>query len=279
MPAPIRIAISTCPNDTFAFHHLIHGQIETPGIDLEFEYLDIEQLNRGLLDETYDVVKASYAAASFAADRYWVLPSGSALGFGVGPLLLAAQSDSPPSSESQLALCPGQHTTAHLLFQEFYGQTCRVEQVVFSDIMPRLVDGSADFGVCIHEGRFTWEHSGLCLVADLGARWESATNCPLPLGGIFASRRLATDTIAQIQNAIRASLEMALANRQAPLPTMRHFAQEFDDAVLMKHVDLYVNEWTLDLGAIGRDAVQKLSLACDSGAGGTADGGLEIFAG
>ena len=125
--------------------------------------------------------------------------------------------------------------------------------------MPRLQESTADFGVCIHEGRFTWEQQGLGLVEDLGTRWEQATDCPLPLGGIVAQRNLSDETIATVQAVIKDSLSLALANPDAALPTMRQYAQEFDDAVLMQHVDLYVNEWTIDLGDVGRTALNKLS--------------------
>ncbi|MEI7782279.1 MAG: MqnA/MqnD/SBP family protein, partial [Planctomycetota bacterium] len=188
-----------------------------------------------------------------------VLPSGSALGIGVGPLLLSASSNSRPEHAGQLTLCPGRHTTAALLFALFHPHTTRVEQVVFSEIMPRLEAGEADFGVCIHEGRFTWQQRGLGLVEDLGTRWEQETGCPLPLGGIVASSRLPEKTIATVQQVIRDSLRFALADRQAALPTMRRYAQELDDHVLMQHVDLYVNDWTLDLGVEGARALDELS--------------------
>jgi 1,4-dihydroxy-6-naphthoate synthase len=206
-----------------------------------------------------------------------VLPSGSALGFGVGPLLLAAQPGARPTHAGQLTLCPGRHTTAALLFDLFYPHTSRVEQVVFSEIMPRLMARTADFGVCIHEGRFTWEAHGLALVEDLGTRWETETACPLPLGGIVASRRLPDATIATVQRVIHDSLMLALRDRSAALPTMRAHAQEFDDRVLMQHVDLYVNEWTVDLGPTGAKALDMLSTRAASL--GLATGRLEVFAG
>jgi 1,4-dihydroxy-6-naphthoate synthase len=187
------------------------------------------------------------------------LPSGSALGFGVGPLLLAAAPDSRPSSTEQVTLCPGTYTTASFLFSLFHPQSTRVEQVVFSDIMPRLEQRSADFGVCIHEGRFTWRERGLHLVEDLGTRWETETGSPLPLGGIVARRTLSHDVIAAVQQAIHESLMLALAAPESALPTMRAHAQEFDDRVLMQHVDLYVNKWTRDLGEVGGRALAEFS--------------------
>ena len=281
MKRPIRLGISTCPNDTFAFHGLLTKAVDWRGLEFEVDLLDIEQLNERLLgpaSSAFDVGKVSFHAALGAAERIVVLPTGSALGFGVGPLLLAATPESTPCDTTQLTLCPGKHTTASLLFALFHPGSTRVEQAVFSEIMPRLRAGSADFGVCIHEGRFTWQQQGLTLVEDLGFRWEDETGTPLPLGGIVASRSLPADTIARVQRVIADSLRFAFANPAAPLPTMRDHAQELDDPVLMQHVDLYVNDQTLDLGPLGQRALDELSVR--AAAVGLGSGGrLEIFPG
>ncbi|MDA1202111.1 MAG: 1,4-dihydroxy-6-naphthoate synthase [Planctomycetota bacterium] len=259
MSRTISLGISTCPNDTFAFHGLLTRAVDWRGLDFQVELLDIEQLNTRMARDAFDVCKVSFAGALPLARDVVVLPSGSALGFGVGPLLLAARPDTRPTDASQLTLCPGEQTTAMLLFSMFHDGTTRIEQAVFSEIMPRLAGGTADFGVCIHEGRFTWQSSGLSLVEDLGSRWETETGCPLPLGGIVAARRLGPEVIAAVQRVIRDSLECALADPATALPTMRRHAQEFDDTVLMQHVELYVNDWTLNLGDTGRRALAELS--------------------
>jgi 1,4-dihydroxy-6-naphthoate synthase len=259
MTQTIRLGISTCPNDTFAFHALMQRLVDWRGLDFQLQLLDIQQLNEGLFRGDFDVAKASFHAALHVADRMCVLPSGSALGFGVGPLLLAAAPRTVPGSESQITLCPGEHTTATMLFQLFYPHTTQLRQVVFSDIMPMLKTAQADFGVCIHEGRFTWQAEGLHLVEDLGTRWESETKCPLPLGGILAAKQLGDETLRNVQAVIFDSLQYALSDPDHALPTMRKYAQEFDDSVLMKHVELYVNEWTSDLGPVGRQALTELS--------------------
>ena len=277
MTRPIRLGISTCPNDTFIFHGLLARAVDWRGLDFQVELLDVETLNERLLACGFDVCKASFHAALLAAGDVVVLPSGSALGFGVGPLLLAADSGTQPTHAGQLTLCPGRHTTAALLFELFHPRSTRVEHVVFSEIMPRLRDRSADFGVCIHEGRFTWEAHGLTLVEDLGIRWETETGCPLPLGGIVSARRLPAATISAVQQVIHDSLALALSDRDAALPTMRAHAQEFDDRVLMQHVDLYVNEWTLDLGPTGAAALAELSAR--AAALGLTAGRLRVFAG
>lgn len=255
----IKIAISTCPNDTFAFHGLLTGAVLSDEIEFEFQLLDIQQLNDGLMDGKFDVAKASFHAAVLLAEDTVVLPSGSALGFGVGPLLLAAQPDSQPQHPTQRTLCPGALTTATMLFRLFYPETTAIEQTLFSEIMPNLQKGSADFGVCIHEGRFTWEEQGLHLIKDLGTRWEQETASPLPLGGILARRSLGQEMLRDIQDTIRASIEYGLANRDETLSTMKKYAQELDDEVVFSHVDLYVNDWTIDLGEQGQTALKILS--------------------
>lgn len=255
----IQLGISTCPNDTFAFHGLMTRQVDWQGLHFEVELLDIQQLNDRLMLGDFDVAKASFHAALFLADQTLILPSGSALGIGVGPLLLSALPEMQPSSPKQITLCPGKLTTAALLFSLFYSRTTTVEHTVFSDIMPRLRARTADFGVCIHEGRFTFQNEGLNLVEDLGTRWEHETHCPLPLGGILARRSLGPDLLPKIQLVIQDSIKLAIAEPELTLPTMRHYAQSFDDEVLMQHVKLYVNQWTVELGELGRDALQELS--------------------
>lgn len=276
----IHLGISTCPNDTFAFHGLMTQQVDWRGLTFDVELIDIQQLNDRLFLGDFDVAKTSFHAALRLADETVVLPSGSALGFGVGPLLLSAQPGETPLRPDQVTLCPGKDTTATLLFQLFYPSTTSLQHVVFSDIMPRLQQQQADFGVCIHEGRFTWQNEGLGLVEDLGTRWEQETSCPLPLGGIIARRRLGPTVISTVQAVLQDSLKFALADRGAPLPTMRKYAQEFDDHVLMQHVDLYVNDWTLELGSIGTNALNQLSLRAKSIGLVPADGAaLEVFSG
>lgn len=233
-------------------------KVDWRGLSFEIELLDIQELNNRLFDQRFDVAKTSFHAALKLTDQTIVLPSGSALGFGVGPLLLCAEPDATPTEDSQVVLCPGELTTATLLFRLFYPNSARIEHCVFSAIMPRLQEKSADFGVCIHEGRFTYQKEGLGLVEDLGTRWESETECPLPLGGLVASRRLDDLTIAKVQAAVRESLEYAFDNPDEALVSMRRYAQEFDDRVLMQHVELYVNDWTLDLGEVGRGALREL---------------------
>ena len=277
--ARVRLGISTCPNDTFAFHALLAGEVEPDGLELELELADVEELNQRLAAGELDAAKTSFHAALALADRLVVLPAGSALGYGVGPLVLArpgagALGDDPEAR----VLCPGAGTTATLLWKLFHPEQQRVEQVVFSKIMPALQAGRADLGVCIHEGRFTWREQGLERVEDLGERWEAETGCPLPLGGITARRDLGQDTLQRLAATVRRSLEWGLEHREACLASMRAHAQELADPVLWSHVDLYVNAWTLDLGREGRAALDALGrLAAERGLVGGAGDPLEVL--
>ena len=261
MTRALRAGISTCPNDTFAFHALLEGHVRPRGFELEFALADVEELNRRMFMGELDLAKTSFAAMLAMSERVLVLPCGAALGFGLGPLLLAAPGRATrlPLDVEHLVLCPGAWTTATLLFRLLHPAPTRLEQALFSSIIPRLQRGTADYGVCIHEARFTWREQGLGLVADLGTLWEERTGEALPLGGLCARRDLGAETLAELARAVRASIEWGLAHRPACLPTMRRHAQDQTDAVLWSHVDLYVNERTLDLGAAGRAALAALS--------------------
>jgi len=259
---PVRLGISPCPNDTFAFHALLAGEVRPEGLALSIELADVEELNRRMLADELDASKVSFHAALAMAERVRVLPCGAALGHGVGPVVLA-----PPPGRARarsgppLVLHPGRWTTATLLWRLFHPAETRLEPCLFSAILPRLLDGGADLGVCIHEARFTHAAHGLPLVEDLGATWERSTGRPLPLGGLVAAERLGPRTIARLSAAVRASIEWGLAHRDACLPTMRRHAQEHADDVLWKHVELYVNDETRGLGPAGRAALDELARA------------------
>jgi 1,4-dihydroxy-6-naphthoate synthase len=265
MHSRIELGISPCPNDTFAFHGLLSGAVRPRGIEIDIELADVEQLNRRLLRGEFDAAKASFALALQATAVFGVLPAGAALGYGVGPVVLAPkQPRARPARSLPRVLAPGEHTTAALLWSRFHRGApefagVELEHVVFSAIMPALARGEADFGVCIHEGRFTYDAWGLRLVEDLGARWEDAEHCPLPLGAILARKRLAPEQVSALTEAIRASIAVARAEPQAALATMRAHAQELSDAVLWKHVELYVTAETECLSAAGRAAIERLA--------------------
>jgi len=275
---PLRLGISTCPNDTYAFHGLLSGAVAATGLELEIELHDVQELNERLLAGALDAAKASFHAALRAGAELVVLPCGAALGFGLGPVLLAPSDRATPPDP--LVLCPGEWTTATLLWRLLHPGEGHVEQVVFDQIMPALAEGRADLGVCIHEGRFTWRAHGLRLVEDLGSRWERRTCAPLPLGGIVARRDLGTRALESLRAAIARSLEHARAHPEAALATMRRHAQEQRDEVLWAHVELYVNNWTRDLGRQGRGALEALRrAACEAGLIAPDAPALEVFEG
>lgn len=251
----LRLGISTCPNDTFAFHGLLEGR-HRGSLDLTIELLDIQELNERLAAGSLDAGKVSFAAALGLMHRHVILPVGSALGFGVGPLLLAS---SPGATLTDaVCLCPGSLTTATLLLRCLHPEVTRIVQRNFAAIMPELQAGEAGLGVVIHEGRFTYASHGLHLVEDLGERWEKETGMPVPLGGLIARRSLGPRVLQELSGAISASLHESLSRPDSALPTMRHHAQELSDAVIEAHVHLYVNQHTVDLGREGRAAVRVL---------------------
>lgn len=257
MTRSLKLGISTCPNDTFAFHALITGAVRCTGLELEFVLADVEELNTALASGELDVSKGSFALAIERSEELCVLNSGAALGFGVGPVLLASAQAAPLGPESRV-LAPGALTTANLLFRLLHPDAPFPQQCVFSAIMPALANASADFGVCIHEGRFTYAEHGLRLVEDLGAVWEARTNSPLPLGGILARRDLGDETLRALSDAVGRSIDWAREHPDDALLSMRAHAQEQRDEVLWKHVELYVNDWTRDLGDTGRGAIAAL---------------------
>jgi len=258
---PLVCALSPCPNDTFAFHGLLCGEVRVEGLELEFEFHDIEVLNQRFRAGISAFSKVSFAALR-GLEGFEILSAGAALGSGVGPLLLARSAALPARIPAEArVLLPGEHTTATLLYRRFHGQAGRVEQVVFREILPRLARGEADYGVCIHEGRFTYAQHGLSLVEDLGARWQG----PLPLGGlVLAPARLpeAPAGIAeQLSRAVRRSILYARAHPEEALETMRRHAREQSDAALWKHVELYVQDETECLSPEGRAAIAALLAA------------------
>lgn len=255
MSERLRVGLSTCPNDTYAFCGLLEGAVRAEGLELDLELADVQALNEGLAAGRFDVVKASFAAALAHARDWVVLPVGAALGFGVGPVVVArAGARRTPAR----VLCPGADTTATLLWRLYGDPDAHVEQVVFSAILPAVARGDADLGVCIHEGRFTYRQHGLELALDLGRCWEEETGAPLPLGGILARRSLAPEVRAAFTRALAASLAFADAHPGRALAVMRRHAREHDDDALWKHVELYVNAETRGLSARGRQALEVL---------------------
>ncbi len=261
LPIKISLAISPCPNDTFVFHGLLTGAVSVAGCELSITFADIHELNQLARRGDVSLCKVSSLEAIRLADRYQLCSVGAALGYGVGPLLVA-RPDAPPLDSATRVVCPGDTTTAFALFSHFYPECTQVEHVVFSDIMPSVARGDFDYGVVIHEGRFTYNSYGLRCEADLGTLWEERYHVPLPLGCLVVRSDLSEQTRLALEQGVRESLDFALADREGAFETMRRYAQELDPAAIWAHVDLYVNQWTLDLGESGQAAFDRLRAAC-----------------
>ena len=260
----LTLGFSPCPNDTFIFDALIHHKIDTEGLDFEVFYDDVETLNQKAMRGELDITKLSYHAFAHVVDKYVLLDAGSALGFGVGPMLICKENpelllSNLNSQISNLKIgIPGKYTTANfLLGLAFPGARDKVE-MVFSEIEDALLEGKIDAGLIIHENRFTYQNKGLKKIIDLGDYWEKQTGCAIPLGGIVANRNLPADVLQKINRILRKSVEFAFANPKSGLEFIRSHAQEMSEEVMYKHIKLYVNKYSIDLGEEGRKAIQLL---------------------
>lgn len=253
----LRLGLSTCPNDTFAFHAILERRIDLRGLEFDAELLDVQQLNDGLFAGRYDVSKASFYAALLLAGDYGVVRAGAALGFGVGPLIVAARPGVVPAPDARV-ICPGETTTATLLYRSLHPGMGTIRHAVFSDIGAALRRGEADLGVLIHEGRLTYQRDGLTLVEDLGESFERVAQAPVPLGGILARLALPEDVVDRFTAVLRDSIAYAWEHPDDVLPTIRAHAQELGEDVIWPYVRLYVTEHTVDLGDDGERALRTL---------------------
>lgn len=253
MNTPIKIAYSPCPNDTFMFYGLAHKKIPL-NLDLEVELLDIEALNAKALEGTFDLTKISCSCYGQIAKDYVILRAGAALGYNCGPLLLG-RSKSKPKDSSRIAI-PGELTTANFLFQTLVGKNFTTIPYIFHEIMPAIQKGEVDYGVVIHEGRFTYESLGLQLVQDLGQTWEERYQLPLPLGVIVAKRSLGDEKIASLEKALSQSIEYGYSHCQEVYPYLKEHAQSLDEDVINNHITLYVNKCSVWLDQKGEKALR-----------------------
>ncbi len=239
-------------------HGIMTGKVRCDGLEFDISLFDIQELNAGMLEQRFDFCKVSSVAAIRNSGHYELCSSGAALGYGVGPLLLRRPGAGPLQSGS-VVLCPGAATTAFTLLRHFYPDAASgVRHCLFSEIMPALERGDADYGVVIHEGRFTYKARGLELVADLGTLWEERFALPLPLGCFVAHTRVSEDVRRALSDLVRCSIEYGYAHREEVFQTMKQHAQELDADAIWSHVDLYVNQWSLSLGETGYAAFEEL---------------------
>ncbi len=254
----LSLGFSPCPNDTFIFDAMIHNRIDTEGLTFECVMEDVEALNHRAFRRDLAVTKLSYHALAHLVDAYALLESGSALGKGVGPLLIAKSLDVQKTLNQSLVAIPGVYTTANFLFSLAFPEAKNKKELVFHDIEGAVLRGDVGAGVIIHENRFTYQNHGLVKLMDLGEFWETATGMPIPLGGIVVRRDLPMDVQQKIERVMRRSVQYAFANPKASYDFVAQHAQEMDETVRQKHIDLYVNHFTEGLGEQGRAAVSKL---------------------
>ena len=261
----ISIGFSPCPNDCFIFDAMIHGKIDTEGLQFKAVMEDVETLNQKAFDEELDVTKLSYHAFAYITKQYQLLNAGSALGNGCGPILISKQENldyvfaNLQSQMSNISIAiPGTFTTASFLLALAFPFAANTIEMKFSDIEDAVLNDEVDAGLIIHENRFTYEDKGLKKVIDLGEYWETLAIAPIPLGGIVIKRNFPDELKQKVNRIIRKSVEFAFANPQSCMGFVKEHAQTMSEEVMKKHIDLYVNKYSIDLGTEGKRAVQLL---------------------
>ncbi|MCU0361400.1 MAG: 1,4-dihydroxy-6-naphthoate synthase [Bacteroidia bacterium] len=258
MKTKLTLGYSPCPNDCFIFDALVHGKIDTGELEFDVQLEDVETLNQKALKGELDVTKLSFHAYAKVMKQYILLRSGSALGFNCGPLLIKSKVKSEKLKEDWLVAIPGELTTANFLLSIAYPEIKNKKVMLFSEIEDAVLRGEVDAGLIIHESRFTYQDKGLEKVADLGEFWEDVIHAPIPLGGIVIKRNLAPELQQQVNALIRKSVEYAFEHPESSMPYVRAHAQEMSEEVMKKHIALYVNAFSVDLGEQGQQAVELM---------------------
>lgn len=254
----LTLGYSPCPNDTFIFDAMVHHKIDTEGLDFEVTLADVEELNQKAFKQELDITKLSYHAFGSLTNEYILMNSGSALGSGVGPLLIAKKEYSAVEVDQLKIAIPGKFTTANFLLSIAFPNATNKVEMLFSDIEQAVIGGKVDAGLIIHENRFTYHQRGLHKIMDMGAFWEAKTNALIPLGGIVLRRTFDEALQQKLDRVLRRSIEFAFANPESCMDYVRANAQEMEEEVMKKHIELYVNEYSVDLGEKGRYAVESL---------------------
>jgi 1,4-dihydroxy-6-naphthoate synthase len=254
----LTLGFSPCPNDTFIFDALVHHKIDTEGLEFEVYLGDVEDLNNKAFKSELDITKISYHAYGYLTDNYVLLDAGSALGKGCGPLLVKPSNGKKLELKNSIIAIPGKHTTANFLLSIAHPEASNKIEVLFSDIEDAVIKGEVDAGLIIHENRFTYQDKGLEKIIDLGEYWENKTGTLIPLGGIVIKRNISQETILKFNKILRKSIEYAFENPESPLNYMTEHSQEMDEKVMMQHVELYVNKYSIDLGEEGKNAISQM---------------------
>ena len=256
----LSLGFSPCPNDCFMFDAIVNRRIDLEGLEFSVRLADVEALNKAAFEGETDITKLSYHAFAYCTANYVLLDAGSALGRNCGPLLISKRQiskDEVAAGRLRIAI-PGVYTTANFLLGLAFPEARNKTPLLFSAIEPALLNDEFDAGLIIHENRFTYQAKGLKKIIDLGEFWDAATGAPIPLGGIVVRRGLPDAVKHAVNRVLRRSVEYAFAHREASLPFVREHAQEMSEDVMYRHIDLYVNEYSVDLGSEGRRAVQLL---------------------
>jgi 5,8-dihydroxy-2-naphthoate synthase len=253
------LGFSPCPNDTFIFDAMVNNKIDTSGLTFDVRLEDVETLNEMAINHMFDFTKVSYGVLPLISEHYEVLNSGSAVGRGVGPLLIAkSQIPFEKVPECTIAI-PGENTTAHMLFSQAFPQARNKIFMRYDEIENFVLQpGENLLGVIIHENRFTYFEKDLQKIVDLGSFWERKTGFPIPLGGIVGRRNIDENILAKVDNLIRQSIEYAFQHYPHLTDYVKIHAQEMEPEVMKKHIDLYVNQYSLSLGEYGKKAIQQL---------------------
>jgi len=254
----LTLGFSPCPNDTFIFDALVHDRIDTGDLEFDVQLADVEALNQQAFRGELDVTKLSFHAFAHLTETYQLLDAGSALGNNCGPLLIAGREMHKEELPAARIAIPGKYTTANFLLSLAYPEATNKYETIFSNIEQDVLDGKADAGLIIHENRFTYQEKGLIKIQDLGAYWEESTGMPIPLGGIVVRRDLPQEVKKQVNKLMAESVRQARDKPEQTRPYVRAHAQEMNEEVMYQHIDLYVNEYTQDLGDRGQAAVKLL---------------------
>ncbi len=255
----LTLGFSPCPNDTFIFDALVNQLIDTEGIEFDVQLADVQTLNEWAIEGKLAISKISYGVLPLVLDKYMVLNSGGALGKGVGPILITKSELRNTNEVNNMRIAiPGMNTTAHMLFSLAYPEAKNKQFVVFNEIEDEVLSGMVDAGVIIHENRFTYQKKGLIKIMDLGNYWEERIKSPIPLGGIIIKRSMDIDLQQKIDRLIRKSLEFSFQQYPALTNYVRKHSQEMEESVMRQHIDLYVNNYSLNLGEEGKKAVHTL---------------------
>jgi 1,4-dihydroxy-6-naphthoate synthase len=261
----LTIGYSPCPNDTFIFYALVHGKVHVPGLEFREQLADVETLNQMALEGDLDITKISYHALGHLREQYALLRSGSALGRGCGPLIVAKPGTRLEDIKHGTIAIPGKLTTASLLLRLYDPSITNIVVMTFDRIMNAVSTGEVTAGLIIHESRFTYPLYKLEKLIDLGAWWEHHSRLPIPLGGILGKRSLGRDVLLQVEEGIRASLRYANPHADEVLTYCKQHSQEMDETVMKNHIDLYVNDFSRDLGQEGLAAVRRLLDEAEAG--------------